>query len=611
MLRRSFFCLTFLTLLLVQSQLVRGQTSGGAPQKLRLEPCRPPGWSEDVRCGRYEVFENRKTRTGRRLSLRIVVVPALAAHPAPDPVFYFMGGPGGSAVEVVQRAGKSFLAGLRSERDLVFVDQRGTGDSNRLACDLHGEHTDMASYFGDAFPSDRVRACRAELEKVADLKLYSTPIAMEDIDEVRAALGYDKINLYGGSYGSTAALVYLRQYPQHVRSVTVMGVAPPDMKLPLPFGKGVQNALERVFADCAADEACHKDFSTPMADLETAAKRLDKAPVTFTAVNPVTRQPETITLNRESFGEAIRVMLYIPAFSSWLPILLHQAAQGEFGLFATIAFQNMRLLETQISRGMHLSVVCGEDLPFISDVEAERELGGTFYGSYRFRVYRRACGLWPRADVPSSFTAPVVSDVPILLLSGDADPVTPPWLATTATKKFTNGRQIIIPHTGHYFSFTCVDQLAAEFVSKGSAKDLDASCLAQIHRPRFVNQEAVNGLARAQAATQNNVTKPALNEQLWQGVLEVGSAKLRLVLHLTQSADGKLAANLDSPDQQAMGLAIDTISRRDQSLRFEMSFIGATYEGKFNEAGTEIRGEWRQQGNSWPLTFNRADPATK
>jgi pimeloyl-ACP methyl ester carboxylesterase len=495
------FILSALCFIPARTAVTQTQPATAPRQKLALEPCRLPGWTEDVRCGQYEVYENRQTNTGRKISLRIVVAPALSGRAAPDPVFYFAGGPGGGAIDTISRAGKGYLAGLRRERDLVFVDQRGTGGSNRLACNLYGDRNDMAAFFGELFASERLRACRAELEKVADLKLYSTPIAMADLDEVRAALGYDKINLYGGSYGSTAALTYLRQYPQRVRTVTVAGVAPPDMKLPLPFGKGVQNALERVFADCAAEEKCRAAFPTPMADLEAAGKRLEKTPASFETVNPSTRQPQKVTLTREGFGEAIRVLLYVPEFSRWLPLLAHQAAQGEFALFAPVTFQIIRALDDQIARGMHFSVVCGEDMQFITAADAERELAGTFYGDYRLKAYRRACDIWPLSDTPPSFAAPVKSEAPVLLISGEADPVTPPWLAEAAARNLPNGRLIVIPHTGHHFSFPCIDELIARFVAKGTAKDLDAACLAQIRRPTFITEETLKALANGQKRT--------------------------------------------------------------------------------------------------------------
>src|SRR5262249_12328105 len=282
----------------------------------------------------------RQSKTGRKISLRVVVAPALADKPAPDPIFYFAGGPGGSAVDTLQRAGKVYLANLRKERDLVFVDQRGTGGSNPLACNLHGDANDVKSYFGPLFSPDTVRECRSQLEKVADLTLYSTATAMEDIDQVRAALGYDKINLYGGSYGATAALAYLRQFPQHVRAVLVLGVAPPDAKLPLPFARGVQHAVDRLFEDCQADEKCREAFPNLRSEFESVVKRLEKEPASFDL--PGSTDASKLTLNKDTFREFVRTMLYSPDYSRWLPQMIHQAAEGDFRLFATIGLQVFR-----------------------------------------------------------------------------------------------------------------------------------------------------------------------------------------------------------------------------------------------------------------------------
>src|SRR5207237_8566775 len=189
-----------------------------------------------------EVFEGAAAKTGRKIKLNIVVLPALVDQPAPDPIFYLAGGPGGAATIY---ASADFITQLHRRRDVVLVDQRGTGKSNPLVCNFHGDTTDMRSYFVESMMLDAVRACRDELAKTADLRLYTTTIAMADLDDVRAALGYDRVNVYGGSYGSTTALAYLHLYPQHVRTATVTGVAPLDYKLPLPFGKGVDHAIER------------------------------------------------------------------------------------------------------------------------------------------------------------------------------------------------------------------------------------------------------------------------------------------------------------------------------------------------------------------------------
>jgi pimeloyl-ACP methyl ester carboxylesterase len=590
----SVFLAIILFLSGADSAMAQARGSSRQP-KLKLEPCRLAGWNEDIRCGRYEVFEDRHAKRGRKISLKVVVVPALAATAAPDPVFYFMGGPGGSAIDTITKAGRSYLAFLRKNRDLVFIDQRGTGESNRLACDLHGDKNEMAPYFRGSLDLEKVKACKADLEKIANLKLYTTNIAMEDIDEVRSALGYDKINLYGGSYGSTAAMVYLRLFPRRVRSVTLIGVAPPNLKLPISFAKGVQHALERLFEDCAADEKCDDAFPSLKQDFDAVLQRLEKTPATFEIPNPVTKQSEKVTLTRDAFADHVRALLYSTEYSKWLPLIIRKAAEQNFTLFGLISFQVYRGLDDLIARGMHYSVVCAEDLPFITDKEAERETAGTFYGNFKLKAYRDICSVWPTAKVSPGFVNPVKSDAPVVMFSGDVDPVTPPWIGAAALRYLPDGRQIVVRDLAHSISNNpCIDNLTAKFVETASAKDLDASCVEKIHRSGFIT---VGMLSPQKRLPDESVS------ETWRGVLDVGTAKLRLILRISKGA--RLAGQIDSPDQGSNNLAVDRMTWTGDELHFEMTLLGAVYDGKRSADGAEIVGEWSQGGRRWPLTFKR------
>jgi pimeloyl-ACP methyl ester carboxylesterase len=432
-------------------------------------------------CGRYEVFENRATKTGRKIALNVVVLPALAEKPAPDPVFYFAGGPGGAASSYVNAP---FMIRLRQRREVVMVDQRGTGESNPLQCDVHGDPNNMSGYFGETFPDEKIRACRAELEKIADLRLYTTPIAMADLDEVREALGYDRVNVNGGSYGSTAALAYLRLYPQHVRTAAVSGVAPVDYKMALTFARGVEHALDRLFSDCAADAQCNAAYPNLRKEFAEVVGRLTKSPATFEATNPYNQQKQQITMTREGFMEHIRAALYFPEVMNYLPLLIHDMAGGNYSRFASVSFQVFRQIEGQIARGMHLSVVCSESVPVITEDEIKRESAGTFYGDARVRAYQRACGLWQRGDVPASFRDTRKLDVPVLMISGDFDPVTPPWVGAAALAQYTQGKQVVV-HNGTHSSYECTDRLMAEFIERGTWQGLDTSCVDQVQRLPF------------------------------------------------------------------------------------------------------------------------------
>jgi pimeloyl-ACP methyl ester carboxylesterase len=462
----------------------QGVALPAAPVKrgnVQLKPCNNPSLTSDALCVKYEVFENRATRTGRRIPLNIILLPAKSSKPAPDPLFYLAGGPGAAATGYADAA---FMEGLRRNRDVVLVDQRGTGESNPLNCAPFGSREDMRGYFGEQFPVEKIRACRTELEKVADLKLYTTSIAMDDLDEVRAALGYDRINVYGGSYGSTTSLVYLRQHGDHVRAVAIFGVAPPAAKIPLSFSRGVQDAVNRMFADCAADQACKTAYPELEADFKKVLARFDNGPVEVDVPNVFTRSTQKVTVTRDAFVDGIRQMLYVPNAAAALPALIHLGAGGDLGGLVGTAFQVVSQIDARISRGMQLSVICAEDTPFITQEDIKTTSANSFYGDARVRPTMKACAEWPQAKVAANFLDPVKSDVPVLLVSGELDPVTPPWLAQVVVKTLSRGRLVVVPNATHN-SYECIENVVADFIDKGTADGLDISCVEKIRRPPF------------------------------------------------------------------------------------------------------------------------------
>jgi pimeloyl-ACP methyl ester carboxylesterase len=455
--------------------------------RVRFGPCNTPLLTTDAGCGKYEVFEDRTAKTGRKIALNILVLRSLSAKPAADPVFVLAGGPGMGAVSLA-KGGGDYLIKLRRERDLVFLDQRGTGESNPLNCNQAANRDEMRTYFTEGVNLPNVRDCRDQLEKNANLTLYTSQIAMDDLDEVRDALGYEKINLLGGSYGTFAGFVYLRQHPDRVRAAIMEGVSPVEAKIFLPFAKGVEHSLERMFSDCAEDKDCNAAFPKLCAEFKELTAKIEKQPAVFESTNFINGKREQITLSRNIFSEQIRTMLYIPIYWRWLPVLIHEANANNFGPFASIAFTNMRSLLGQLAGGMSLSVICAEDVPFITEDEIKRDTAGTFYGDYRVRTSIKACEQWPRGKVAATFSDPVKSDAPILMITGDLDPVTPPWLATGAARFLPNSRQISIRNTGHYFRYECLENLFVEFLSKASAKGLDPSCVKDIERLPFITR---------------------------------------------------------------------------------------------------------------------------
>jgi pimeloyl-ACP methyl ester carboxylesterase len=460
------------------------------PDRISLQPCEVADTKEKVLCGALDVFENRALGKGRKIRLKIVVYPATGPDKAPDPLFYIPGGPGSSATEDAPYIAQEFAA-LRERRDLVFVDQRGTGGSNLLFCEFFDE-TDPQSLLGHWNPPEKVRACREKLEARADLKLYTTPIAMDDLNDVRAALGYEKINIFGGSYGTRATQNYLKRYGKHVRTAILHGVSLPGQFMPRDFPQDTERALQGVLDECAADAACRNAFPDLKTDVKTVLERLLREGAVEVDVRYPQNSPNTrrLKLPRDLAAEAVRYMLYQSGAASRLPLYLHLAAQGNFVPLAQSALFYRRNLVATGATGMYLSVTCAEDLPWIKAGEGERYAENTFLGDYRLRQQREACREWVRSEIPKDYSEPVRSDVPVLILSGQWDPVTPPAYGDMAAKHLPNSLHIVVPSGGHGFSglsgIECISRLKIEFINRGTAKGLDTSCVKSIRRNAFL-----------------------------------------------------------------------------------------------------------------------------
>jgi pimeloyl-ACP methyl ester carboxylesterase len=470
---------------MIVALLVAGSLAAADGPRLELKPCEVPGLRE-ARCGTYEVREDRARPSGRKIGLKVVVVPATAPERRPDPLVFINGGPGESATQAAAGLAHEY-AKVLEHRDLLLVDQRGTGGSNPLDCTLYGP--DLQSFLGDFFPQAAVRRCRAELEGKADLTLYTTSAAMDDLEEVRAALGYPAVNLLGASYGTRAALVFMRRHPASVRTAALQGVDPPSYPMPLDFARDAQRALDGVVGECAAERGCAAAFPRLAADVKAVFATLERGPVRAEILDPQTGEPTEVALSRDLVAEAMRYLLYQSSGASMIPVLVHQAAAGDFGPLAEFALFGRREIVSSGSTGLYLSVTCAEDLPRIAPGEGERAATGTFLADYRLRQQRSACELWPRMTAPAGFGEPVVAPTPTLLLSGQWDPVTPPSQAEAALRHLPNAVHLVIPSGGHSYDglqgVDCVTKLLADFVEAGSAKDLDTGCVASIRRPPF------------------------------------------------------------------------------------------------------------------------------
>ena len=455
------------------------------PRPLVLKSATLPGSGLEVLRGTLEVYEDREAREGRVIALKVVVLPATSPEPKPDPIFFLAGGPGQAASGLARRLHSSWM---RRDRDIVLVDQRGTGESNPLSCNLAGSADEVAGYLEPIFQEELFRDCLEQLEQRADLTLYSTPIAMDDLDEVRAALGYETINLIGGSYGTRAALVYMRRHPERVRAAILKGVAPIAFRNPLYHAREAQKALERTFDACERSPACRAAFPSLREEFEAVLARLEEEPVELAGRSAASGTPVAMRLDREAFAEALRVMMYSTSSARRVPLAIHRAFGGEYMPFAQLGVQTNRALRDQLAFGMLLCVTCAEDVARIDPDEVERETAGTFLGPGRVRRQMRICGFWPKGRIPDDYGEPVSCDAPTLIFSGTLDPVTSSDFGAEAARHLPNSLHLVVPssHNIHTAQNTaCLDAIIREFLERGTTEGLDTSCVDELELPPF------------------------------------------------------------------------------------------------------------------------------
>jgi pimeloyl-ACP methyl ester carboxylesterase len=505
---RNVRAAALIVLTLCFSEAARGES----PVEVKPRPCKVAWFDREVLCATYSVWENRETRQGRKIGLNIVIVPALGPDKQSDPVFEIAGGPGQGITEVGEYAGVD-----TRKRDVVLVDQRGTGRSNPLHCQLYGEPVDFRRAAGELYAPDAVKECRAKLEKAADLSQYTTAAFVDDLNDVRQWLGYGKINLIGGSYGSRAAQVYWRRYPETVRSVVLTSVAPVDLLLPLRHAYAGQRALDLLLEECASQPGCRAAFPDTRADLKAIQERIDKG-VTVTVTNTRTGEKQEVRPTWGLIAEGIRYTLYGPE-GAGLPLLLRAAARGDLAPLVQTAIE--RRLDLTLGfegrlyySGLNFSVTCAEDLPFISEEMTRRETAGTFLGDYRVRQQKGVCEIWPRGKVPADVHEAVRSDVPVLLISGERDPATPPEMAEKASLHMSHRLHVIIPRGAHGGGGECRDRMVNDLLDRGSVQGLEIACAASESSPTQFTLPAPAGADAAVEVRPHPCRVPGLDEEV-------------------------------------------------------------------------------------------------
>jgi len=452
-----------------------------AAEPAPLAPCVLPGVPHEALCGSLSRALDPARPQGPRIDLNFAVLPALARRKKPDPVFFLAGGPGQSAIALAGPVG-AMLSRLGQRRDLVFVDQRGTGRSAPLNCDAPAVDAPLRDSLDPAMQRRRAEDCLDKLQALphGDLRHYTTSIAMADLDAVRAALGADRINLVAASYGTRAALEYARLYPRHVRRMVLDGVVPPDMGLPLTAVPDAQAAFDALLAACRADSACQARHPTLALQWQLLRATL---PRTVRITHPLTGLPESIDFSADMLESLVRAALYTPVTASALPAAIEAAAAGRFeplvGLAAALGAPRGPMA---IAQGQHFSVVCSEDLPAVPSGAATAAFAGLP------SLYREVCARWPRAAIDPAFRQVPKAPAAVLLWSGGIDPATPPRHGERVARALGPlARHEVVPQAGHgLLALPCVRDTVFRFIDAAddaAALQGDTGCARDVPRP--------------------------------------------------------------------------------------------------------------------------------
>ncbi len=456
----------------------------GGPS-LVLQPCHVRGVDEETRCGVLEVPEDPDQPEGRQIPLRVVVLPAVSAAAAGDPLFLLAGGPGQASSEIIEGLLPA-LKRIRERRDLVFVDQRGTGASNGLDCPE--DERDPLTRMGAPIDPEETRACLAEVQSKADLGFYGTRFAAEDLDAVAGALGYMTVNVFGGSYGSRLALEWARRHPERIRTLTLDGLTPPQEPILGGSVADARAAFEALASDCAAEPGCQQ--LDPAADLLALLGQAESTPIAVRITHPRSGLPLSIELSGDDLAGMVRALLYTPQLAALMPLALHDARQGDpaplvaqAGLLGSGAVEGMSL-------GLTLTVLCAEDLPRLPARAEATSPSLDRIGASAQLIFEQLCADWPRAEVDPSFYEPVELSIPTLLLSGGLDPVTPPRLGELARQGLSNAVHGIAPGAGHgVVSLDCAPRLMRTLIEQGTVEGLEVQCLDDVGRPAFFSSK--------------------------------------------------------------------------------------------------------------------------
>ncbi len=440
-------------------------------ENFELEPCHIKGVDELAQCAILNIPENHKAPDGKTIDIHVTLLPPSGGQPDKEPLYFLAGGPGQGASEL----GDFYdlvLRQARRGRELVLIDQRGTGRSKPFSCQLSQNPLES----GDSI----ARACLADNDH--DPRYYTSAEFIQDIDVVRQTLGHEEISLMGISYGTRAALLYAKNHEQYVRAMVLDSVAPPHVPAYINDAKYAGDTLNNVVDNCLLTKDCSAAFPNLKNDLATLLDNLD---VTPKSLGVLEGDGFELTINKELFLSGFRNPLYAPHAARIIPFIIDQAKQDNFDPWLALTDFGNQENNGGVAMGLFLSVQCAEEIPTLKTREDEIAQS-VFPGAYQ-SFLKDACSVWPIGDVPADYNAPVKVATPTLLLSGSLDPITPPVLGAAAAEHLPNSKHIVINNVGHSITGNgCSDKVIAEFLDHGDLEKIDADCLNNISRPAYV-----------------------------------------------------------------------------------------------------------------------------
>lgn len=461
--------------------------SAPTKQQMMIEDCHVEGIRSQVRCGKLTVPENYNKPTDATLDVNFVVLPAHDNSKNNTPMMFLAGGPGQAAAQMASGILRMFSE-VRKTRDIILVDQRGTGQSNGLQCN-NFEDYDLYEDITDDMSSQDILDCLAGFN--VDLSHYNTTNAIRDFDALRDALNIDKIALYGGSYGTRAALVYMNMFPQHIESVVLDSVGPVEIQIGL-FGQTGARSYQLLLENCQLDEACHQAFPNLDDEFQALIERVEAEPIRATVMHPTLGSPTEFVISRTKLISTLRLQLYFMQGRQFVPYVIHQAYLGNYLPLAGLVAQSGGDESGQIHAGLLFNILCSEDYPLVKQNQWQADADNNFGRNEAQKNWHLACGVWPTYEVEREYFKPVTADIPTLIMSGKLDPVTPPSYGDITDKTLPNSRHIVVKNASHIVvSSPCAIDLVNEFLTNKDPQAIDDTCLVEIEDERFITH--VNG----------------------------------------------------------------------------------------------------------------------